>query len=368
MKYRFRPSGRKSNLPIAKGTQFQLKRADFFEKPRNLPIPVSTVENSEDVVFSKKKRVFSLKRMRERLNAFLALAVIFFKKCAKALFSRLKKVCLWLKKGILAIFHAIAAVIEKGQKNTVTTLPMLAGALTAALLVCALTAGYAVFGLFSRYMRSYDTVTVPTLLGKEPYLNAEENENFNLIIEYENNPEVASGLVITQHPAPGVTRRIYQKDGRCDIRLTVSVHSKITVPEDILGKSARDASLALKNLGLVCSVKEEYSLSADKGSVISVYPAGGSRVKEGDTVTLTVSLGKELDRIRVPKLTGLSETEAAAHLQMLGLVLGDVTYKESDAPVGTVISQAIAPYSTLDEGGRVDITVSGGIGYPPKIT
>lgn len=356
MKFRFRYTERKRPFSEISSKSLRLAGKNTLTPLKKLPVPLPQIDLEDE----KKPDVARLSELRAKL-----------KKACTLLSEKILTVYKWIYQILKRIFFSVSSVVERlllrfdnrKRYKEILTLPMLLGTLTASLLVCTVTAAYMVFGLFAPYMRAYETVTVPSLLGKAPELSETDAKSFSLSIKYENNPDVADGVVISQSPSPGVTRRIYGKDGCCNILITVSRHEKATVPEGIVGSSGRDALLLLKNLGLNCILKEEYSVTADPGRVIGVYPRTGSVLNEGDTVTLTVSLGKETEYARVPKLVGLSETEAAEKLRTVGLSVGKISYERSEYPVGTVISQSDPAYSRIPEGSAVSIAVSGGMGY-----
>ena len=90
--------------------------------------------------------------------------------------------------------------------------------------------------------------------------------------------------------------------------------------------SERDAVLSLKNAGISYTVNRVYS-DATAGSVASVAPKSGTVLSNGEAITLTVSLGKRIDTVFMPDLTGLSESEAAEQINMLGCVAPILTLR-----------------------------------------
>lgn len=74
---------------------------------------------------------------------------------------------------------------------------------------------------------------------------------------------------------------------------TCDKHTKkqITIP-NIIGKTKEEAIKTLKNLGLKATVEVEES-SKEKGTVIKQSKKEGSTAVEGDSITITVSKGKE---------------------------------------------------------------------------
>ncbi len=122
------------------------------------------------------------------------------------------------------------------------------------------------------------------------------------------------------------------------------------------GDSAR--SLLIELGWLVEEVKDRRDGSVE-GQVLSMEPAGGTRLDAGETVVLVVSLGPA--RLPVPNdLIGLSLDEASRRLVDAGLTLGTVTSdKDEQVTVGLVLSVATVD-ATVPEGSAVDLVVSGG--------
>ncbi len=133
---------------------------------------------------------------------------------------------------------------------------------------------------------------------------------------------------------------------------------KFYVIEDFRGKKSTLCLLDLKNKSIPVRLLEEYSDTTPRGTVISTIPTAGERLYDGQFITLTVSLGRQLKKVKVPDLYGLGESSARALLTDRGLALGSITYSVSESNRGTVISQQYPPFDMIDEGSTVDITVS----------
>ena len=102
-----------------------------------------------------------------------------------------------------------------------------------------------------------------------------------------------------------------------------------------------------------------YSETVAAGRVISTDPGAGSRVLDGGTVTVVVSLGKE--RYDVPKLRGLTEDQAQDALLETKLSFGTSVERYSETvPAGTVIGSRPEAGTTLRPGAAVDLLVSQG--------
>ena len=266
-----------------------------------------------------------------------------------------KSVVLKAKGTLLSYVERKAA--EQEQKK-INSLPVAFGALVGCSAVAILTTGVMFLSLFAPYAKKYETVIVPDLEGKDLSELAGTLENINLTVEYENNPDVADGQIISQSAPAGATRRVNSENGYFDLKVTVCKKETVTVPKDIEGSSLRDASLALKNSGLSYSVSEEYSASVPKGVIISVYPKSGEAV-EGDTqVRLTVSLGEKETSLIVPDLLGLDENQAVNRIKLSGFKVGSIIYTPSEKPLGTVISQSLRPHGYAAENSVISIWVA----------
>ena len=179
-----------------------------------------------------------------------------------------------------------------------------------------------------------------------------------LFRSYEHSDLTPAGEIISQTPSAGVSRRVYSGGKLPTVSVKVSLGRSFYLVENFSGADVRTSRLALKNAHVSVNEVFEYSDSVPKGTVISTSPLAGERLFEGEVLTLTVSLGKYIPVTRVPDLYGLSESQARALLSSRNLRIGNVTYTADNAPIGTVISQTVAPYTDAEEGTSVSFSVS----------
>jgi beta-lactam-binding protein with PASTA domain len=128
----------------------------------------------------------------------------------------------------------------------------------------------------------------------------------------------------------------------------------------VVGMKADTAIAKLQDAGLKGTVGDSaFSSTIPKGEVVTSDPSPGSRVKEGATVTLTISKGPE--SIPVPSVVGKPLNEAEKQIRADGLAVGKVTkiYSETVAK-GSVIRADPAPGQPLRPNSSVDLTVSKG--------
>ncbi len=186
------------------------------------------------------------------------------------------------------------------------------------------------------------------------------------LIETRPDADFAVGVVIEQSPAAGV-----EVGEGTPIGLVISSGPEVVVIPDLSGLSERNAISQLTDLGLKFTVNEEYSPNppdeVPDGEVIRTDPIAGTEALSGDTILIVVSLGPA--PIEVPNLQELTEAEAQAVLDGLGLVLN---VSASTQPVvdqlqdGLIVSQ-IPPAGNMAQPEDI-ITVTLGIYQPLPTT
>ncbi|HUQ63737.1 MAG TPA: PASTA domain-containing protein [Acidimicrobiales bacterium] len=160
-------------------------------------------------------------------------------------------------------------------------------------------------------------VLVPDLTGVSQEIAVERLKGAGFVVAeptLQNDEEVTEGTVLDWAPK-GVE---FPKGGQ--IALTVSAGPAPREVPDVAGKSFQEASAALEAVGLKAARADAFSDGVAEGTTISSSPKGGAQVDRGSTVTVTVSKGQPV----VPSLGGLTEGEAKAKLEAVGLKVGGV--------------------------------------------
>ena len=137
----------------------------------------------------------------------------------------------------------------------------------------------------------------------------------------------------------------------------VSQVSYVYVP-DVEGESRSKAVNELYAQGLEVDEQEEYSDTVAEGNVIRQSPSADTQLKEGATVTITISKGTEL--YEVPNVEGKSESSAKSTLESTGF---DVTVKKEYSSLvdsGKVIKQSLSAGKEYKKNTTITITVSKG--------
>ncbi|MBR3268942.1 MAG: leucine-rich repeat protein [Oscillospiraceae bacterium] len=151
--------------------------------------------------------------------------------------------------------------------------------------------------------------------------------------EYSNTPK---GCIISQNPEPGM----YDKGTA--IVLTVSLglenidETKDVTIGEYIGKKLADAQNSLGSEGIYVQTVYEYSTEPE-GTILAQDIQPGETVKQGATLTLTVSAGREVRYL--PNCIGMTEQNAVQTLYAAG-VRYEVKYEENNLYAnGTVFKQ-----------------------------
>lgn len=102
--------------------------------------------------------------------------------------------------------------------------------------------------------------------------------------------------------------------------------------------------------------KHEFSEDVPQGEVISYSYKKGETIKNGDSIIVTISDGKER---KVPDLIGMTKKEAIEALEKVGLNYNFVT-QNSNKSKNTVIKQSISAGSKVSDGTTITVTISNG--------
>jgi beta-lactam-binding protein with PASTA domain len=144
----------------------------------------------------------------------------------------------------------------------------------------------------------------------------------------------AIGFIILLIAADAMIMPIFTRQG-----------SEVDVP-NVLDLSLQAAEARLKEADLSVTIGgEEFDPNRPKGSVILQIPEGGSKVKNGRNVLLTISKGSA--SARVPELEGFTLREARLMLEREGLQPGEIIWHtDFEKPDGVVIF-SVPPAGTV---------------------
>ena len=183
------------------------------------------------------------------------------------------------------------------------------------------------------------------------------NSGFKLgAVTTANSDTIAKGLVISQVPAANVSAA-----SASTIALLVSLGpAQVSVP-DIIGLTQAEAKARLAAVGLllgtVGSVSDRY---ISEGRIAGQTPSYGSRVDNGSTVDILISLGPV--PVAMPDLVGLNQADAETKLYEAGLELGMVRMASSETiAFGSVVEQSQYPGFMVTPGTLINLVIASGI-------
>jgi len=133
---------------------------------------------------------------------------------------------------------------------------------------------------------------------------------------------------------------------------------------DLVGKTAREAFLLLKDTGLQVEVREGNDPTKPKEVVLDQEPPPGTRLRAGRTVRLVLNQARLTP---LPDLKGLREEEAEGRLKELGLGVEARAYVESQEPRGVVLATDPPPGTPMPPGRGVRLLLSQGAEVGPTV-
>lgn len=198
-------------------------------------------------------------------------------------------------------------------------------------------------------------IDVPSVVGYDEGTaeSTLKDAGFKVKNDYQYSSDVPEGDVISQTPNGGTKAK--QGD---TITIVVSRGIEQVQMVKVVGLSQTDAQNALDGIGLLYNVTSDYSNDIPEGQVISQSIAEGKWVDKGTTVTITVSLGKKIERVQMINVVGMSQNSAQNAISQLGLLYNISTAYSDTVPAGQVISQSVDEGEWVDKGTTVTITIS----------
>lgn len=141
----------------------------------------------------------------------------------------------------------------------------------------------------------------------------------------------------------------------------ITQHNREYTVPDFTNMTVAEASLAARDAGLKAVVQDSVFVRRMKrGAVFMQTPKGGSHVKKGRTVRLTIN-AMNAKEVSMPLLVGYSMRQAKAELASKGLTLGRLVYV-NDMATNNVLKQLcgereIAAGTPVESGTAIDLIV-----------
>ena len=175
------------------------------------------------------------------------------------------------------------------------------------------------------------------------------------VVGTKENSKYNDGEIISQDPSEGTLRK-----NNLTIQVYVCAKVEKSYMPTVLNISESEAKSILNNmsLGLNIQVQDKPSDTVAKGLVAATSPAAGAEIRQGNTVIIYISSGRETKPVTVPNFVGMTEEKANLEAQKLGLVVGASSSEYSDKPAGTVIRQSISATTEAKTGDNIYFTIS----------
>ena len=205
-----------------------------------------------------------------------------------------------------------------------------------------------------------DTVAVPNIVGRTaPEAEKLLKEVGLKLGQRSEKPGDPVGTVLDQSPAAGT--RVSPGNAVNIVIAIAPPDDRIEVPE-LVGKSLQDAENILKKVGLgLGGVSFRDDDRVDQ--VLEQAPKAGDRVGQGATVDLIVGRARDVERAKVPRVTGQTLPGAAEILQAARLKVGEV----SGSQEGRVTQQKPAAGAEVLVGTPVDLQLTGGRAFVDRL-
>lgn len=151
---------------------------------------------------------------------------------------------------------------------------------------------------------------------------------------------------------------------------TMAIYEKVVnsaTVEAYAGRELSEAQRAITRAGLKAETVEINHPTIGSGIVVMQAPQEGATLRKGDVVVLTVSKGPAAQT--VPKLVGMFRQDAQTTLKAYGMTMAVVEYVVSATyEAGKVVEQHPEPGAVCQSGEVVQVTISGGVAYVPRVT
>ena len=151
---------------------------------------------------------------------------------------------------------------------------------------------------------------------------------------------------------------------------TMAIYEKVVnsaTVEAYVGREVAEAQRLITRSGLKAEVVEINHPTIASGVVVMQAPQEDTTLRKGDVVVLTVSKGPATQT--VPKIIGMTRQDAQTTLKAYGLTLSVAEYVVSATyDAGTVVEQYPTQGSSCESGDIIQVTISGGVAYVPRVT
>jgi len=144
------------------------------------------------------------------------------------------------------------------------------------------------------------------------------------------------------------------KEGKV-VKVTISRGGEMIYVPDLSGRTVRAADIALKSAKLMMGeISKKYSVTADKGIVLSQDPAAGTTADKDAVINLVISDGPPQDgTVLMPDWKNKSGEDAKAWAVKTGITVEMKSETSASVPAGMIVRQNPAPDSDLSKSDKV---------------
>jgi len=263
---------------------------------------------------------------------------------------------------------------RRRKKQSRSMFPIISGVSAAFLIVIVLAAAFILTRLLDTGGVVEKRVNVKNFVGEtynEQLFDEQYSSTYRFKVRLVYDAAYDENTIIGQTPEAGVMRKVIEGKQYCEVELKVSMGAQTVKLEDVTIRDWRVVESELKSLGLIVRKTDsttEFHETVPEGYVIRTDPIAGTLLRAGDTVTLYVSKGEEIEYTIVPYFIGFDEAAAMKALTESELALGKVTYEHSDEfDAGIIISQGRSAYIEVPKNvTEIDFVVSLGPAEPEQ--
>ncbi len=172
---------------------------------------------------------------------------------------------------------------------------------------------------------------------------------------YDFDPAVPENYVFKQEPLPGTELKISRR-----VKLWISKGQKKILIPFLEGLPLIQAENILQRFELkVAKVETVESDSIPPGRVIKTYPSSNTPVNKHTGIRLIISKSSEEEGFPMPNLFGRNLTEVEKPLREMGLIIGNITYIQSEnGEGGEIILQSPQPEVLVSSGDTITLVVT----------
>ena len=190
-------------------------------------------------------------------------------------------------------------------------------------------------------------------------LQNDTSYDYQFVAEYRKTNDQEPGIIISQSPEAG--SRVTKGS---TVTLIVAASEKDISVTNVYGLSLELAQETLKQDGLtIFKTMKVSSESVEEGKVVYTDPKAGTIVSSDQEITIYISDGPStttVETIKVPDVTGLTQSGAKAFLEKYGFKNVTFTTQDSVLKKGVVISQSPGAGTSVKETDTIKVIISTG--------